>query len=412
MPDNAVHAQSVPQNFSSDQSFNGGANRVTRPLREYRRVNSQLQHGEPFNPFQLFDGAIVPTQILRCPVLLPSEKLVFARLTQFAGAKGKAWPSLERLAAEVALSVPQTRRCVRSLEDHGFIRRLSRSGRSNEFAFLWHRLYERGDDVSDSPSLVPPQSPVSALPQSSAIAPPQSPMTAAALSSTIGGPITHDHPGRSPVIARRESLKSSSEQNHVERNQGDQKVALPKPPGTWHSLAEFMPFAFVGDDENAKKQRLADTDPETEFLLRLRERHRDALNGTAVLQSVQEELAWDAEYFRSFLDFEAKQTTAPEKLTNPAGHYRASARKFRAASAKQRESERKERRRTLELSLEQQAYRAGSKPQCPLSRCGGTGEVWNEEGFASACSCSIGARLKPEVLALLETLNQRRRGSK
>ncbi len=215
-----------------------------------------------------------------------------------------------------------------------------------------------------------------------------------------------------PVIARRESLKSSSEENQFEKNQADQIVALPKPPGRWHKLGNLLPSAISADDENAKNKRLPDTDSETEFLLRLKERHADSVNGTAILQSVQEELNWDAESLRSFLAFEAKQTTSPDKLTNPAEHYRASARKFRTASAKQRESDRKEKRRALELSLEQQANGSGSKPQCSLSRCGGTGEVWTQEGFVSACECSIGAGLKPEVLALFETLNQKRKESK
>ena len=102
MPANVVHTRSVPENKPL-VGLIGGASEATRPLREYRRANPQLEVGQMFNPFQLFYGAIVPTAILRCPQLLPSEKLVFARLTQFAGAKGKAWPSLERLAVEVAI---------------------------------------------------------------------------------------------------------------------------------------------------------------------------------------------------------------------------------------------------------------------------------------------------------------------
>jgi hypothetical protein len=111
--------------------------------RQERRSNLGLQVGEAFNPFSLFDGALVPSEILRNPGLLPSEKLVFARLLQFTGGNGRAWPSLERVAEEVVLSVPQPRRCVSSLESKGFIRRVARSGSSNEFEFLWHPIYDR-----------------------------------------------------------------------------------------------------------------------------------------------------------------------------------------------------------------------------------------------------------------------------
>jgi hypothetical protein len=68
---------------------------------------------------------------------------------QFAGGNGKAWPSVERIAEEIALSVPQTRRCVRALESKGFIRRVARSGRSNEFEFLWHASYEQHPQSTD-----------------------------------------------------------------------------------------------------------------------------------------------------------------------------------------------------------------------------------------------------------------------
>jgi len=113
---------------------------------------------------------MVPSEILRNPNLLSSEKLVFARLTQFAGGKGRTWPSIERIAEEVALSVPQTRRCVSALESKGLIRRLARSGRPNEFEFLWHELYEqRGVGGPQSYASEVPHSPMSAVAQSSMI---------------------------------------------------------------------------------------------------------------------------------------------------------------------------------------------------------------------------------------------------
>ncbi len=89
---------------------------------------------------------------------------------------------------------------------------------------------------------------------------------------------------------------------------------------------------------------------------------------------------------KQFLDFDARQTTAPEKLTNPAGHYRRVAAKFRLARAKRRETELKERQRDLENSLQARlAQEQPPKPKCPLSRCDGNGEFWDESGLVSAC---------------------------
>jgi Helix-turn-helix domain len=110
---------------------------TTRPiLRAERRSASPLQIGDVFTPFQLFIGAMIPSAVLRNPDLSPSAKLVFARLTQFAGRQGKAWPSDQTLGQEVGLGYRQARRCVAELERYGLIRRVSRVGHSNLFEFL------------------------------------------------------------------------------------------------------------------------------------------------------------------------------------------------------------------------------------------------------------------------------------
>lgn len=153
---------------------------VTSTSRRERRCSLALSIGEAFNPFTLFDGALVPNEILRSYDLTPSEKLVFARLMQFAGGKGKAWPSVERIAAEVALSIPQARRCISALESKGLIRRVARSGRSNQFEFLWHTIYEQ---QLQSSMIAVPRSRASALRQSPVIGSGQSSMIAGEQSS-------------------------------------------------------------------------------------------------------------------------------------------------------------------------------------------------------------------------------------
>jgi hypothetical protein len=57
--------------------------------RAERRAALALKPGDVFNPFNLFDGPVIASNILRNSDLSPSAKLVFARLTQFAGTHGK-----------------------------------------------------------------------------------------------------------------------------------------------------------------------------------------------------------------------------------------------------------------------------------------------------------------------------------
>ena len=87
------------------------AKTTIRPiLRAERYPALPLQIGDAFNPFQLFIGAMIPSAVLRNPDLSPSAKLVFARLAQFAGRQGKAWPSDQTLGREVGLGDRQARR--------------------------------------------------------------------------------------------------------------------------------------------------------------------------------------------------------------------------------------------------------------------------------------------------------------
>ena len=72
-------------------------------VRHEKRSSLSLRVGDVFNPFQLFIGAMIPAAVLRNPDLSPSAKLVFARLAQFAGRQGKAWPSEQTLGREVGL---------------------------------------------------------------------------------------------------------------------------------------------------------------------------------------------------------------------------------------------------------------------------------------------------------------------
>jgi len=92
------------------------------------------------NPFMLFIGAFVPNWLLIRPEISPGEKLCYARLCQFAGRNGIAFPKLETLAKELACSVSQVQRNLNVLIEQGLIEK-DRAGlqASNHYYFLEHR---------------------------------------------------------------------------------------------------------------------------------------------------------------------------------------------------------------------------------------------------------------------------------
>jgi hypothetical protein len=202
-------------------------------------------------------------------------------------------------------------------------------------------------------------------------------------------------PGRSSVIARRESIESSSsEEIQIEKNQSAKR------PGKW-------PLPGLTDDDFLHRKGELD-DPEQEFLLRLEERHGSSVDGHAILQCVTGDLKSYSD-LKPFLEFEQKQTTAPHKLTNPAGHYRRAVQKFYEIRAKKRHWEMREQMRALEAKIGGADAEAKQARVCSLGRCNGTGECWDEAGLVAPCACEIGQKLPANVLAAFEQMNQSRR---
>jgi hypothetical protein len=109
-------------------------------------ATSQPSHpffiGQEFRPFGLFRGAFVPEAVCRCRCLSMGAKLVFGRLCRFAGADGRAFPSVATLGAELGISAQQARRYIRELEVEHFIAAKRQPGRSSRYAFLWHAVFE------------------------------------------------------------------------------------------------------------------------------------------------------------------------------------------------------------------------------------------------------------------------------
>ncbi|HEY7212550.1 MAG TPA: hypothetical protein VH477_19895, partial [Bryobacteraceae bacterium] len=128
-----------------------------------------------------------------------------------------------------------------------------------------------------------------------------------------------------------------------------------------------------------------------------------SIDGHAILQCVLGDLKSYSD-LTAFLDFEAKQTTAPEKLKNPPGHYRRVVAKFYELRSKRREWGIREQMRALEAKIAGSAERQ-RKRTCSLGRCDGNGELWTEDGRVSACACEIGRALPAKVLAAFEEMN-------
>lgn len=91
------------------------------------------------NPFRMFDGAVVPVWLLERPEVSGGAKLAYARLARYAGARGVAYPRLEKLATDLGVSKDQVRRYLRELEACGLIT-TTKSGfhRANRYRFLEH----------------------------------------------------------------------------------------------------------------------------------------------------------------------------------------------------------------------------------------------------------------------------------
>jgi predicted transcriptional regulator len=98
--------------------------------------------GKPFNPFKVFRGLMVPDGLASCPDVSPGAKLAYAALVRYGGQKGQPWPSVAKIALRLGVKHRQARRYLESLERHGFIKRIPKSGASNRFQFLWHSVFE------------------------------------------------------------------------------------------------------------------------------------------------------------------------------------------------------------------------------------------------------------------------------
>lgn len=120
-----------------------------------------MQVGDRFNPYKLFVGSFIPNAIMRNKRLSSGAKICYARLAQYAGENGIAYPSHATLAKEIGVSKRSVINYIHELRDQGFIRVLTRFNEekkeyeSNIYEFLWHESLD--DSLREPPGANPAQ---------------------------------------------------------------------------------------------------------------------------------------------------------------------------------------------------------------------------------------------------------------
>lgn len=114
-------------------------------------TDQEVNVSEKINPWGLFFGAFVPNWLLARPEISFGAKACYARLCQYAGRKGIAYPKMETLGEELGICARQVSTYVSELEQAKLIVIESRQkqGRSNRYSFLNHE-WMRGFRVDES----------------------------------------------------------------------------------------------------------------------------------------------------------------------------------------------------------------------------------------------------------------------
>ena len=122
-------------------------------------MSATPEPGELFNPFLVFNGAWLPNGLLEHTDLSPGAKLAYARLCQFAGQDGLAYPSVATLGEKIGVKERRARELVAELEEAKLIERRPTPGKTNRFVFLWQQWIgtPRQDPAAPAGSRRPPR---------------------------------------------------------------------------------------------------------------------------------------------------------------------------------------------------------------------------------------------------------------
>lgn len=100
------------------------------------------------NPYRMFNGSWVPNWLLERPELSLGTKVTYARLAQYAGKNGVAYPRMEVLGRSLGISGRQASTHVAELVAHGLIHVESgkQAGTANKYHFRKHPWFEGGSE--------------------------------------------------------------------------------------------------------------------------------------------------------------------------------------------------------------------------------------------------------------------------
>ena len=110
-----------------------------------------MKIGQLFSPFRMFVGSFVPNCLMEYTEITPTQKLLWARLAQYAGQDGRCFPQQKTLAKNVGISIPAVRKALYVLEEKGFIKIINPKGKkrlihsNNEYVFPWHEIFDQKD---------------------------------------------------------------------------------------------------------------------------------------------------------------------------------------------------------------------------------------------------------------------------
>jgi hypothetical protein len=97
--------------------------------------------GEPFNPFKMFNGIIIPEPLAKYRGVSPGAKIAWGRLARYAGENGLCYPAVPTLAREIGISTTQARTYIRELRTKRLLAIEQRPGTSGLYKFLWHEAF-------------------------------------------------------------------------------------------------------------------------------------------------------------------------------------------------------------------------------------------------------------------------------
>lgn len=119
--------------------------------------------GERINIWKRFRGGFLPDWLMERPEVSPGAKVAYARLSQFAGPEGRAFPKMRTLAAAIGVKERQAKRYCAELKQHALIETEDHRSEClpNSFWFLRHEWMGPEDEWLNPQEIrySPPQAP-------------------------------------------------------------------------------------------------------------------------------------------------------------------------------------------------------------------------------------------------------------